>query len=247
MAHRDTKGQGRESLESINVSLKESLAESQARERFLYEHLEKLGLDPPNFDECNDEDTDTLKKELTSRDANSFYGALFERASWLSGLLVLQSFSTMILSNNQHILEKHPTVIYFLTALVGAGGNAGNQASVRVIRGLALKTLTAHTVKDFFIREAGMAFLLALCLGCVGFLRAMLSPCTGSELVAVVVSLMSIVFISVFVGAMLPLLLHAVKVDPGAFFLSHVHSFNLSLDLLLVILPVQPVHAIISG
>lgn len=27
-------------------------------------------------------------------------------------------------------------IVYFLTMLVGAGGNAGNQASVRVIRGI---------------------------------------------------------------------------------------------------------------
>jgi hypothetical protein len=28
-------------------------------------------------------------------------------------------------------LYLHPVIIYFLTMLVGAGGNAGNQASVR--------------------------------------------------------------------------------------------------------------------
>ena len=43
----------------------------------------------------------------------------------------------------------------------------------------------------------------------------MLSPCSGSELVAVVVSLIAIVFISVFVGALLPLFLQSIRVDPA--------------------------------
>jgi cation transporter-like permease len=44
---------------------------------------------------------------------------------------MLQSFSGIILSRNEALLADHPVIIYFLTMLVGAGGNAGNQASVR--------------------------------------------------------------------------------------------------------------------
>ena len=43
----------------------------------------------------------------------------------------MQSFSGIILSRNEALLADHPVIVYFLTMLVGAGGNAGNQASVR--------------------------------------------------------------------------------------------------------------------
>ena len=43
----------------------------------------------------------------------------------------MQSCSGFILARNELLLEAHPVIIYFLTMLVGAGGNAGNQASVR--------------------------------------------------------------------------------------------------------------------
>ena len=43
----------------------------------------------------------------------------------------MQSCSGIILSRNEVLLANHPVIIYFLTMLVGAGGNAGNQASVR--------------------------------------------------------------------------------------------------------------------
>lgn len=61
----------------------------------------------------------------------SFGKALRDRAYWLVGLLVMQSFSGIILSANEALIADHPVIIYFLTMLVGAGGNAGNQASVR--------------------------------------------------------------------------------------------------------------------
>jgi len=61
----------------------------------------------------------------------SFMDALRDRAYWLVGLLALQSCSGLILSRNEELLQSHPVIIFFLTMLVGAGGNAGNQASVR--------------------------------------------------------------------------------------------------------------------
>lgn len=61
----------------------------------------------------------------------SFGEALRDRAYWLVGLLLMQSFSGIILSRNEALLADHPVIIFFLTMLVGAGGNAGNQASVR--------------------------------------------------------------------------------------------------------------------
>lgn len=61
----------------------------------------------------------------------SFTDALKSRAYWLVGLLAMQSCSGFILARNEVLLQDHPVIIYFLTMLVGAGGNAGNQASVR--------------------------------------------------------------------------------------------------------------------
>ena len=76
---------------------------------------------------CDELDGDTCPTEPTL----SFFDAMQDRARWLVGLLVLQSCSGFILSHNEALLERHPVIIYFLTMLVGAGGNAGNQASVR--------------------------------------------------------------------------------------------------------------------
>jgi len=47
------------------------------------------------------------------------------------------SFSSFILERFSSLIETHLIVTFFLTMLVGAGGNAGNQSAVMVIRGLA--------------------------------------------------------------------------------------------------------------
>jgi Mg/Co/Ni transporter MgtE len=42
----------------------------------------------------------------------------------------------MVLDMYQDLLRNHLVITLFLTMLVGAGGNAGNQSAIKVIRGL---------------------------------------------------------------------------------------------------------------
>ena len=100
--------------------------------------------------------------------------------------------------------------------MVGAGGNAGNQASVRGIRGIAMGTLAGPSIQTFIIKETFMACYLSIILGMIGFLRAILSfDTTFSEAIAITAALMCIVFISVVVGAILPILLNLIGIDPA--------------------------------
>ena len=62
---------------------------------------------------------------------------------WLLGLLVLQSMSSIVLDWYQQLLRDHLVITLFLTMLVGAGGNAGNQSAIKVIRGLVRVTNNA--------------------------------------------------------------------------------------------------------
>mmetsp|Transcript_16638 Transcript_16638/g.41145 ORF Transcript_16638/g.41145 Transcript_16638/m.41145 type:complete len:243 (+) Transcript_16638:240-968(+) len=44
-----------------------------------------------------------------------------QRAVWLVGLLLLQSSGSAILANYSQLLQKHPSIVYFSTMLVGSG------------------------------------------------------------------------------------------------------------------------------
>eukprot|EP01041_Mallomonas_annulata_P010768 gene10768-22492_t len=145
----------------------------------------------------------------------TFWKSLYDRAIWLVGLLVLQSCSSIILSSNEMLLKKHPVIIFFLTMLVGAGGNAGNQSAVRVIRGIAVGAINEKNKWPFFVRELRMAVSLSILLGMTGFLRAVISRVSMIETLTITFALMTIVFISVVLGAILPLILQSLNIDPA--------------------------------
>eukprot|EP00566_Odontella_aurita_P009895 CAMPEP_0113564048 /NCGR_PEP_ID=MMETSP0015_2-20120614/21397_1 /TAXON_ID=2838 /ORGANISM="Odontella" /LENGTH=427 /DNA_ID=CAMNT_0000466075 /DNA_START=241 /DNA_END=1524 /DNA_ORIENTATION=+ /assembly_acc=CAM_ASM_000160 len=159
--------------------------------------------------EDEDEDSCPIEPNL------SFTDALRDRAYWLVGLLAMQSMSGFILARNEELLQTHPVIVYFLTMLVGAGGNAGNQASVRVIRGLALGTLNEQTQRRFLNREFKMALSLSTVLSLAGFTRAAVFRTPFAETIAVTTSLSLIVFSSICLGAVLPLFLKKLGVDPA--------------------------------
>ena len=141
---------------------------------------------------------------------------LYDRSRWLIGLLIFQSCSSLILANNEALLTNHPSIIYFLTMLVGAGGNAGNQSAVRVIRGIALGDIHDRNYKKFLVREVGMALALSTLMGIAGLIRATLSSQTSkAECIAITLSLVLIVFVSIIFGAVLPILLNLLDIDPA--------------------------------
>jgi cation transporter-like permease len=145
-----------------------------------------------------------------------FWASVYDRCSWLVMLLIFQSFSSIILVAYEGLLAAHSDIIFFLTMLVGAGGNAGNQAAVRAIRGIALGSLNVHTRNHFLRTEIGMAFTIACIVGIFGFLRAVLSfRTTFMETIAITTALVTIVFISIATGASLPFVLQYLRADPA--------------------------------
>lgn len=206
-------------LEGVVESLKKQLVASQHRENKLTNALEDFGVSTSIiFDiETADQKLDFSDRRFTCplEPQLSFSQSLFDRAGWLIGLLVFQSCSSFILSANEEMLRDHPTIVFFLTMLVGAGGNAGNQAAVRVIRGIAVGALNENSIGQFIKRELIMAFSLSMLLGMTGLVRALLSAQTSmAETIAITLTLMIIVFISIVTGALLPLLLQQCRIDP---------------------------------
>lgn len=84
-----------------------------------------------------------------------------------------------------------------------------------VIRGLALGTLNEQTQSQFLQREFKMAVSLSVVLSLAGFARAALFRTPFAETVAVTGALSIIVFSSICLGAVLPLFLKKLGVDPA--------------------------------
>lgn len=206
-------------LEASVENLQKLLEVSRLREKRLVSKLEQLGGRAVSFDlemqstaivSGGEYDNCPLEPKV------SFLSSVIDRGGWLVGLLTVQSLSSFVLSWNEGLFRDHPNIIYFLTMLVGAGGNAGNQAAVRVIRGIALGSINDKNFTTFLYRECLMAVTLSVSLGAVGIVRTMITPNIAAlETFAIGLSLMLIVFISILAGCLLPFILQALKFDPA--------------------------------
>jgi len=103
-----------------------------------------------------------------------------------------------------------------------------------VIRGLALGTLNEDTQQQFLTREFKMAFALSGVLSVAGFLRAIIFRTPFAETIAITSALSVIVLFSICLGAVLPILLKKLGVDPA----HSSTSIQVIMDILGVILTV---------
>jgi len=135
------------------------------------------------------------------------------RASVLVSLMVVQSLSGIILSRFEDLIKDHMIVTLFLTMLIGAGGNAGNQATVSLIQKMAKGKLSAKREWEIMVKEGTLGLLLGALLSTVAFLRVIVTGGDFASSVAIGLTSFLIVLISVVVGAALPIIFVRVGVD----------------------------------
>lgn len=140
---------------------------------------------------------------------------IWQRGVWLIGLLVLQGFSSMILSKYSDMINKYTIVAVFLTMLIGTGGNAGNQSATLIIRGLTTREMTRQNAYKILLREFGIALILGLLLVAVGFVRVFWSYHDVLTAMVISLSLFLIVVTSMILGACIPMMLEYFDIDPA--------------------------------
>ena len=139
------------------------------------------------------------------------------RGRWLLGLLVLQSSSSFILDRYQDLLKEHVVVVLFLTMLVGAGGNAGNQSAIKVIRALATGQVRPSwsSFSKTISEQAQVALMLGSGLAVGGYLRVYATNGDSDSALAISLSLFLIVVTSILLGTALPFILARRGIDPA--------------------------------
>lgn len=152
----------------------------------------------------------TVLEHKPTAASSSVFSVLSARLPILAMLMILQSFSSIVLNSYSEFIQKHMVVALYLTMLVGAGGNAGNQTAVLFIRGIATGKVRRFSQ---VVPELINALALGLCLVIVGFSRVYLFGASLGESFGITLSLFLIVTSSVVIGAVLPLLLLNVGFD----------------------------------
>lgn len=161
---------------------------------------------------------------------------------WIVILMVLQVFSTMILSNFQSIIESFAILSVFTPLIMDAGGNSGGQTTTMIVRSLSLDEFEKGDAKRVIWKEFRVAALIALAISIFVFLWINLEMLIGivnvSNAVETLVetnpslsnpdlfvrlavpglvagTLFITIIISRMVGCLLPFLAKALKLDPA--------------------------------
>jgi magnesium transporter len=137
------------------------------------------------------------------------------RAPWLMFLLVFDFLTGTVLKTFEHALGTVVALTFFIPMLLDTGGNAGNQAAITIIRGMATGDVTFKNVWRIARLEILTAFLMGLIVGIVAFARAMLLQ--NDLILSVVVgsTMAIIILLAILTGIFLPVLSKRFGLDPA--------------------------------
>ena len=145
-----------------------------------------------------------------------------QRVPWLLLLMVSATFTGAIISSFEDALKVVPVLTAFIPMLMGTGGNAGSQASVTVIRGLALEEIKTADVWRVLWKELRVSILCGIILAVAGFLKILLidnlilqSSVGYLSAVVVCITMAATVVAAKLVGGSLPLLAKKLHLDPA--------------------------------
>ena len=139
---------------------------------------------------------------------------IWRRSSVLISLLILQSASSVVLSSYQQLIERNVFLALFLTMLTGTGGNAGNQSSALVIRGLSTGEITRANMLAVLTREVLASAAIGAVLATAAFARVIVTD--GCDVMAagiVSVSTMVTVVCAIAGGTVVPMALEQLGLD----------------------------------
>jgi len=146
----------------------------------------------------------------------SFLTFIKKRGVWLFVLFFGEFFTQTALRFYDPVFEAIKGAAYYVPLLISAGGNSGSQSSTLIIRGMAVGEIKMGDWWRILLREAGMGLVLGVGLAIVGFGRVLMYPEQHVDFAATVaLTLIGIVMTGCTVGAMLPIILKRIGLDPA--------------------------------
>ena len=145
------------------------------------------------------------------------------RIPWLLLLMISATFTGMIITSFESALAVQVALTAFIPMLMGTGGNSGSQSSVTVIRALSLDELFLKDLPRVLWKEIRVAVLCGGALAIVCFVKIWLVDrlLLGNDQITLAVdavvclALFVTVLLAKLVGAALPMLAKAIKLDPA--------------------------------
>ncbi len=162
------------------------------------------------------------------------FSLYIHRIPWLCILMVAAIFTELVINHFSNLMSVQfqsfisAMLLACIPMLMDTGGNAGNQASVTIIRGISLGEIEFRDLPRVIFKEWRISLLAGATLAVVNFGKMMLmyvityhnnfnNQFTPYLLIAVTVSiaLCCTVFLAKFIGCSLPILAKKIGFDPA--------------------------------
>ncbi|WP_291258613.1 magnesium transporter [Fusobacterium sp.] len=146
----------------------------------------------------------------------SVFSLVKQRIGWLLILMILATFTGIIIRTYEGVLQSAMVLISFIPMLMSTGGNAGAQASTLITRGIALEEIELSDIKEIFWKELRVSIVIGLVLSVVNFLIIYyLSDINYTVSFVISLSLFITIIIAKGVGSTLPIVAKGFKLDPA--------------------------------
>ena len=138
------------------------------------------------------------------------------RLPWLVILMIAYIFTGMIIKNFDDAISKIPSLVAYMPMLMGTGGNTGSQAATLIIRGLATDEVDTKDALKILWKEIRIGFMIGLILSIINFARVCIIDGDGPVIaLTVCAAMLFIVMCAKIIGAMVPLFVKKIHLDPA--------------------------------
>jgi magnesium transporter len=138
-----------------------------------------------------------------------------KRVGWLLALFLAEAYTGTVLRHYQSEVEAVVALSFFIPLLIGTGGNVGSQVVTTIVRAMAVGDVRFSDVFRIVRKEMLTGIMLGLVMAAATFVRAMTLSVGIDVGLTVAIAVSAIVIWAAVVGAVLPLILRKLRVDPA--------------------------------
>ncbi len=138
-----------------------------------------------------------------------------KRVGWLLALFLAEAYTGTVLRHYQGEVETVVALSFFIPLLIGTGGNVGSQVVTTIVRAMAVGDVRFGDIFRIVRKEFVTAIGLGVVMAAATFIRAMTLSVGVDVGLTVAISVSTIVMWAAVVGAVLPLILNKLRVDPA--------------------------------
>lgn len=137
------------------------------------------------------------------------------RIFWLLLLFAAEAYTGTVMRHFENEIAQVVALSFFIPLLIGTGGNIGSQVTTTLVRAIAVGEVSLRDARWILAKELVVGISLGLVMAIVAFGRSHLLHVGNDVGFVIALTIMAICVWSAAVAAILPLIIHRLRIDPA--------------------------------